>query len=352
MLRWKRIQISLDEWSRILGSFPDHTLFQSVPWLRFLQDSMGGELIFAVFHDGDRARGYFVGMLVKKMGLRILGSPLPGWTTSYMGFVLQPGISRREALDDLQRFAFEELHCAHMEVMDRHLDSPSLEGCYRVRHYNGFELDLSLDDERLFGNFDAACRRCIRKASRCGVVIEEAADQEFADDYYRQLKDVFGKQGLYPTYSIERVQKLISYLHPTGNLLLLRARDAQGRCIATGIFPAMNDRAYFWGGASWRRDQHLRPNEALMWYAIRYWKHRGMRRFDFAGAGDYKRKFGPHEISIPWIGISRYPVLFTMRNGLMLASRLRQRWHGVWQTIPGMKTSDRSALQRAETAKV
>jgi CelD/BcsL family acetyltransferase involved in cellulose biosynthesis len=331
MLRWERIQLNLDEWSRILEGFPDRTLFQSEHWLRFIRESMGGALVFAVLRDSGAERGYFVGMVVRKFGLRVVGSPLPGWTTSYMGLLLKPGTSRLEALNDLTRFAFEDLKCVHLEVMDRQFTATTLDSHYRFRNYNGFEIDLSLDEHRLFANFDAACRRCIKKATRCGVAIEEAADAQFADEYYEQLRDVFAKQGLCPTYSVNRVRKLISHLQPTGNLLLLRARDAQSRCIATGIFPAMNNRAYFWGGASWREHQHLRPNEAMMWYALRYWKGRGMLRFDLGGSGDYKRKYGPYEISVPWLRISRYPVLPALRNGVIAATKLRQRWQALWQ---------------------
>jgi GNAT acetyltransferase-like protein len=221
---------------------------------------------------------------------------------------------------------------------------------YRVRTYNGYEIDLSLSEDRLFSNFFPACRRCIRKAARSGVVVEEAHDAQFVDDYYEQLKEVFARQGLSPTYPINRVQALIRQLGPTGNLLLLRAFDNQRRCIATGIFPAMNDRAYFWGGASRREYQHLRPNESVMWYAIRYWKSRGIRFFDFSGAGDYKRKYGTYEIGVPWLRVSRYPFLPMMRDAAMLINKLRQRWHGALQLVHSPQYGFHRAAAPAEAA--
>ena len=51
----------------------------------------------------------------------ILGSPFHGWTTPYMGFNLAPGIPRGDALQALERFAFGELGCVHLEVTDRYL---------------------------------------------------------------------------------------------------------------------------------------------------------------------------------------------------------------------------------------
>jgi hypothetical protein len=147
---------------------------------------------------------------------------------------------------------------------------------------------------------ESACRRCIRKAEKSGVKIEEAHDLAFADEYYEQLKDVFAKQGLVPTYSVERVRSLVKHLEPSGNVLLIRARDGEGKCIATGIYPGFNKIAEFWGNASFRSHQNLRPNEACHWYALRYWKQRGATLYDWGGEGTYKEKYGcvPHRV--PW----------------------------------------------------
>jgi hypothetical protein len=110
---------------------------------------------------------------------------------------------------------------------------------------------------------------------------------------------------------------LIKYLLPTCQLLLVRAKDSEGNCIATGIFPALNDTSYFWGGASWRPFQVLRPNEAIQWFAMRYWKARGISKYNMgggAGGGDYKRKYGGYEIAVPQGRKSKYPVFENLRN--------------------------------------
>ena len=129
---------------------------------------------------------------------------------------------------------------------------------------------------------------------------------------------MFGKQSLVPTYPKERVVQLIRHVHPSGRLLLLRARASDGRCIATGLFPAMNKEMYFWGGASWRPDQRLRPNEPLMWYAMRYWKARGVEWCDLAGGGEYKRRYGATEVPRPVFMFSRWRAL---DRGCALAKR-------------------------------
>jgi predicted N-acyltransferase len=166
----------------------------------------------------------------------------------------------------------------------------------------------------LFNGMESACRRCIRKADKSGLKIEEAHDLAFADEYYEQLKDVFAKQSLVPTYSVERVRALVRNLAPSGNILLLRARDPEGKCIATGIYPGFNQIAEFWGNASFRAHQSLRPNEACHWYAMRYWKKRGIAIFDWGGEGTYKEKYGCKPHRVPWFTKSRYRIVGKLRN--------------------------------------
>jgi len=175
---------------------------------------------------------------------------------------------------------------------------------------------------------DSACRRCIRKAEKSGVTIEEAHELAFADEYYEQLKDVFAKQGLVPTYKLDRVRALIRNLEPTGRLLLLRARDLQGKCIATGIFPGFNRIAEFWGNASVRSGQILRPNEAIHWHAMRYWKRHGVEIYDWGGEGVYKQKYGCVLHRVPWFSKSRYKLLSRLRNEARNVFQRKQRFLG------------------------
>lgn len=303
-----RLHITLDEWGDILRGLPERTIFQSPEWLTFVARSQEGEIVLAALQCEGQTVGYFAGVLVTRMGLKLLGSPLPGWTTSYMGFNVIGTVSRRAAVDALIRFAFDDLHCLHVEMMDRNLAVEEIQASGLTHQFlSGFEVDLTQSEERLFANMSSACRRCIRKAEASGVSIHEANDLRFADDFYAQLQDVFKKQHLVPTYPVDRVRELINCVGGTGRLLLLRAHDSQGQCIATGIFPAMNETMYFWGGASWQATQGYRPNEALHWYAMRYWKARGMKFYDMGGGGDYKRKFGGREIKVPWVRASKYP---------------------------------------------
>lgn len=322
MLSLRRLDLDDCDWER-MDELPDRRVFQTREWLEFLVRTQYGEPVVAEVLDRRDVVGYFTGMVVKRYGVRILGSPFPGWTTGPMGFNLSEGTSRAAALEALPRFAFGQLRCLHLEIMDRHLSADDAGGLgFRREPFPTFEIDLTREEDEIFAGMRSGARRAIRKSEKVGVEVEEASGEEFADEYYDQLTDVFAKQSLTPTYDVERVRELVRCIHPSGRLLLLRALSPDGEPSATGIFPAMNGTAYFWGGASWRSQQIHRPNEAIFWYAMRYWKKRGVKVLDLGGGGEYKRKFGVSDLTVPFFRKSRFAGLMSLRD---IAERVSTR---------------------------
>jgi hypothetical protein len=327
-MRLERLTPEADEWARIDGH-RERLVFQTREWVSFVAATQGAEPVVAAVKDGHATVGYFTGLVVRRFGIPILGSPLPGWTTQYMGFVLDEGVSRRAAVEALLPFAFGELGCMHLELRDPTIRLDTVTGLgFEHTPKISLEVDLRRREDEILASMTSACRRCIRKAEKVGVTVEEASDDACADDYYGQLQDVFAKQSLVPMYGVQRVRALIEQLHPTGRLLLLRARSPDGECIATGIFPALNRAMYFWGGASWRQHQIMRPNEAVMWYAMRYWKARGVETCDLGGGAEYKRKYGPREVEAPFLRKSRFRAVSRLRALARQAFRQRQRAMG------------------------
>lgn len=343
-MKLSQIDFKSADW-KLLDSFEDRTVFQTRAWLEFIAEAQGARPVLAEVRDGREVAGFFSGLAFSKFGMKVLGSSFPGWTTPYIGFNLKPGVSRGEALAALEKFAWDDLKCLHLEVSDPNFAFDDSEARrFKAEHYGSYRTDLSKSEDELFNGMESACRRCIRKAEKSGLQIEEADGQAdalaFADEYYEQLKDVFAKQGLVPTYSVERVRSLVKHVAPTGNLLLLRVRDAEGKCIATGIYPGFNKIAEFWGNASLRAYQNVRPNEACHWYAMRYWKKRGATIFDWGGEGTYKEKYGCTPHRVPWFTKSKYQIVGTLRNEARNLFARKQKFLGWLQ-------GNRSAAERS-----
>jgi hypothetical protein len=330
MAKFERISLDPVEWGKTLAAFPDGLVYQTPQWLAFVAETQKGEPVLAVLKEGNETLGYFTGVLVQIFGLKILGSPFRKWTTPYMGFCMKPGVPRRVAVEALPEFAFKELGAIHFEVVDPHMTVEDI-AVPGINHElnRTCELDLTQSEETLLANMNSYRRRDIRRAEKDGVAIQEADDEEFAGEYAEQLTDVFEKQNLVPTFGVDRVRALIKHLRPTGTLLRLRARDTEGHCIATGLFLGMNEASFYWGGASWRRYQNLHPNELMQWYAMRYWKKRGMKTYNLVGTMDFKARFGGRQFAVPLIGKSKYRAISGLRAKAPLI--YKQMLHLTWK---------------------
>ncbi len=312
-----------------LDAYPDRFITQTIAWVKFLAHTQKADPVIAALRVGGRNMGYFTGLIVERFGLRILASPYRPrlWTTMYMGFNLKPGVSRAGAVQALKELAFDTSKCQHLILGDRYLTDADYDPReFETTIHPGYEIDLTLSEDQLFRNMKHACRGCVRKANKCGVIVEEADDSQFVEDYYAQIVDLCACKRAIPDFGCNHVKALIYYLRPTGRLLLLRAINKEGFCIATGIFSAMNRTVLFWGSASWRCHSDVRPNEALMWYAMRYWKARGMSRLDMGGEGDYKVKYGARPIFTRIIELSKNAYVRRLRDTARFSVR---KWHHV-----------------------
>ena len=298
MISFTRIDADEMPWEK-LSTFNGANIFHTRAWMDLLADFLGAEPVVAAVRSGDQVMGYFTGLIMKKFGLRLLGSPFRGWNTYFMGFNLMPGVSYREVLQAFPKFAFKELKCHFLMIVDANLTGGDLKGLsYHARPFKNFALDLTGSEAELFANMKGkSCRRHINRAIKKGVVIEETTDPAFSDEYYAQYRQVMENQSLAPLYGLDFVQQMIARLLPTGNLLLLRAKNREGVCIATSIDLVFNKVAVGWGAASWQQHQLLYPNELMTWYEMKRMKGMGVEVLQLADSKkEFKKKFGAYEI--------------------------------------------------------
>ncbi len=337
MFRFQVLDQEAIPWKQ-LDSFQDRTIHQTQAWLEFLKASQGVKPLVIEIKQGGQVVGYFTGGLFKTFGIRILGSSFPGWMTPHMGFNLLPDISRSLVAQELIKFAFTTLKCWHIEIYDKYLRFEDIQEAFPQARYwaaPGWVVDMSGSEKTVFNQMNKARRRYIKAATQQGLLVEQAFEESFVDDYYAQLEDVFKHRGLAPTYSKERVRLMIRILNPTGRLLLVRVREPEtGLCIGSGLFLGFNGTMHAWGAAAFRAKQHYHPNESLHWFAMRYWHERGMKNYDMVGGGNYKRQYGAKYIETHWIRISRLGVLMTLRDQAQGLIGLIQKLRGKFAKYP------------------
>jgi hypothetical protein len=321
----ERIAYEPSAWETTLRRYPDAEVFHSSAWLSFLAASQGAEPVIAVVHDHGRPIGHFVGAIVRRFGIRILGSPLRGWATQSMGFLLEEGADRRAAAAALLPFAFGQLGCLHVELADRHLSAEEMKGAeYLMTTGRTFVVDLRRPEEEIFRSMHSKTRQYVRLAMRNGLRAEVATDVGFADEYHAQLREVFARQGLVPTYGVERVRQLIQCLQPTGQLLLLRIRAPTGDTLATGVAIGRNKIAVNWGAALPRANVKRHPMQLFWWEAMRYWRGRGALSYDMGGGGQYKDKYGSVDTPSLSFHRSRFGIMRVGRAAVRRSFEARQ----------------------------
>lgn len=310
-------------------SFERKSIFTRLEWIRFImEDSAANPIILRIKRDSIFI-GYFSALMIRKFGVKIIASPFRGWSTCFMGFDTLVD-NKTEILKDLTGYLFKKFGCLYIEIVDRDISVEQAQAAgFNCASVATLELDIDKSDEEIFKNFKSVCRNRIRQFDKKGASLEHALpDDQFAEEYYEQLKDVFAKQGTLPTYSVDKVKRLLHHLSGTDMLLCLRVRDPDGLSIATSIFIGYNKKFFFWGGASLRPYQHYCPNEYMMWYAIRYWRDKGCSIYDMVGVRDYKRKYNPEEKRYARVTISKYAILIVMRNMALKGYYLLLRFKG------------------------
>ncbi len=316
-----------------LDAMPDRTVHQSRGWLEFLAETQRARPVVLRVLDDGAPIGWFTGATVRRYGIRILGSPMRGWTTSHMGFNLEDDTAVRAATEALVQYSTRSMRCWHLEIMDRRFDDGSVPAGFASTPLHGLEIRLDRDDAELLAGMTANGRRDVRRSQRQDLVVEEVAadDPTFAREYYDQVCQAFARRGLAPTYPLERVEALIRHVHPPGHLLLLRVRTPDGEPGASGLFAGVpGGTAWFTMQASSPSAYRWSPNEAIVWEALRRWRDRGAVRFDFGGrdvgaATDFKRKFGGVTVTTEWLRHSRLGAIESART--LVARRQRRRQH-------------------------
>lgn len=279
-------------WDRLIQPFEGRGLFHGQAWLGYLAESRGLEIRRWAVRAGRVTVGYFCGGFLRKGPFRILGSPLRGWGTNFMGPVVNRDLDQAALLDALDALARDE-GLALIELEHPFLEDWALERAgYRAVPDFTYLVPLAPDPAAMWSALRSTCRNRIRKALAEGLTVEEAQDPEVADDYHELYARLPERKGIVPPIPRRHARLLVCHLKGADALFTLRVRDRDGRLVAVGLFPHDDRTLYYWSGASRADALVLQPNELLHWTAMRLAAARGLRAYNMCGYGRFKEKFG------------------------------------------------------------
>lgn len=280
-------------WDDLIAPYETRQLFHRRAWLDYLAATRALRLDFWAIRESGRTLGFFCGGILRKGPFKILGSPLKGWGTNFMGPVAGRDLDGQAflgAVDDLarrERLAVVEMESPFLE--DRTFETHG----YEPVEQQTYVVDLvPAEPGKVWDRIDLKSRQKIRKAQRLGASIHEASGADFAAEFYDQFVEVLARKTLSPPYGPECAPALLDRLGREGMVYALEIKDPEGRSIATGIFPHDDRTVYYWGGASRLSGWAYSPNDLLQWAAMEAACKRGIRVYNMCGYGYFKSKFG------------------------------------------------------------
>jgi len=288
-----------------LGSFKSKTLFHEPCWLEYLESTGKGTPKFFEIKDGQRSLGYFV-FLERRVGpFNVMGSPLPGWTTNYMGPLINDNIDQEILARSILQLARKRKYL-YVELRNQILDQKIMEGCgFRSVANKTAVKRIGREEQVLLESMDGTARNRIRKALKNNLELEISGEMGAIDEYYVMIVERYREQGLDFPFGKERLYRLWECLKPCGRLLVLRVRR-NGRTIAAGLFPHDERCIYYFGGASMQDEKQYCPNEFMHLEVMRFALREGIPEYDLCGTSRFKRKFGATDS--PFIAYSFSPL--------------------------------------------
>lgn len=305
-----------DDWDVLIQRYQSKTLFHETAWHNHLMDiHPRGRMVYGRLRDGNTTVGHYCGLRVRKMGIPVHGSPLGGTGTNFMGPLIDEHVDMTPVVDALGTGILRWGRSLHLELSNPMLDEELMKRAgYHVQPGVTHLCEVPAGEEDAWGYIRSTARNRVRKSRKQKVVLERTTDPAIVDRYYEQFGEVYGKQNMALPWGIERVRSLFDRLHGAGRLLALWAKHDE-RVIATGLFPYDDRCIYFWGGASWLKDQHLYPNEHLQWEVLRFAAEEEIPLYNMCGGmSQFKNKFGGEDVGYNTYYRSRWPILKRARN--------------------------------------
>jgi len=303
-----------DEWDQLLAHFPVHTLYHTMAWLRTIEEEHGAALHLARVDDAQGCVAVWPMFSTRKGPLRIVGSPVPGWCTAYLGPLFSPRCQISGAIRAiLNHQEFRPGSYSFCKLLSGDLgdciQSPAIPrwgqvnlapfGFVEVEPFETYCIDLSESVSTIWRNLKSECRTRIRKAQKLGLQVKAENDSSFLDDFWTMSVEVFKRSRIIPPFTRTFLDRMWHNLHEAGRIMALSAY-LDGERVASLILPFDAHTLYYWGGGTFARTRSLPAHNLLHWHAIDRAKQVGLCLYDFigtlGGGGRFKRTFGPIKV--------------------------------------------------------
>lgn len=281
-------------WRKLVTDSPTD-VFSSPEWIGAIKNTYGFDVKAAVIVDDDSTRpvaGLAYADITDLRGRRIVGLPF----SDYSDGLVQTQGEWQILQSHLLGYGYPiSLRCLHNEF-------PHHDRCFEVSGlWSHHVIDLSGGADAIWAGVAGSARRAVRRAERGGVHAEPVTTLEGLRDFFvlhlRRRK--FKHRLLAQPYRF--FEAIWNAFLENGNGILIGAYK-EGVMLAGVLLLKWGDTSYYKYNASEPTQLNLRPNDLLMWAAIRWGLASGSSKLDLGlsdldqeGLVRYKRKWATEE---------------------------------------------------------
>jgi hypothetical protein len=285
---------SFPGWDALIEGAPQASIFHTAAWARVLSESYGYRPLYFAAVESGRLVGLIPVMEIDSFLTGKRGVALPFTDLCEPVAPARPAFERllEEVVSYGKKAGWKGVEFRGGE---RFLpDQPPTAG--HLVH----TLALDPDETRVEKGFKPNTRRNIRRAGDEGITVALERSGAAMAAYYRLHCGTRRHHGL-PPQSWSFFSRIHEHVVAPGHGFVALAHY-QGRAVAGAVFFNFRDQAIYKFGASNRDHLSLRPNNLVMWEAIRWCCRSGIRTFNFGrtepgneGLLQFKRGWGAVE---------------------------------------------------------
>jgi hypothetical protein len=256
------------DWDAQVTAHPQSTIFHGSGWARVLRDTYGHQAYYFTLFEGRQLAGMLPVMEVSSWLTGRRGVSLP--FTDFCPALQTAGGGERELYERAMDFGRQR----RWKFMECRSLNPAWEGSRPSLSFYGHSIKLGVGLEQLFEGMESAVRRGVRKAEKAGVAVDFDSGEDSMRTFFRLHCGTRRRHGL-PPQPWRFFLNIQRHLLKAGRGFIATARQ-ESRPLAAAVFLHDDRQALYKFGASDYAFQQMRPNNLLMWAAMKHCAERGL----------------------------------------------------------------------------
>ena len=299
-------QISISELEKFVSSFEQVSLFQHPSFRKVIDKTKDYEWHWiGVEHDGDLIGSLAsydiidraVANLVSARRRIIMGGPLIGSMDGTAQSECTAMLLDAIRIIGRKPYFIEFRNLSDMSTHDVTFKSKD----YQFERQLDFLIDVTKREEEIMKQMSSSGRRMVKKSLKEGLIANEAKNITEVDCFFDILAAAYSDKGL-PLADRSLFQACFTELGHNQCRYIIAKNEKEG-VVAGRLELIAGLTMYDWYAASNPAYLDRRPNELLVWNALRIANKMNLRIFDFGGAGRPDEEYGVREFKEKFGGL-------------------------------------------------